>query len=300
MTLARRAAVAILVAAAVHASAGARAGAGGWQSDMTMKRVIASGADWTPRVIASRRLALDRVAEVCGSNNRTSSDRPRTYQIDCSQRDVYQFGVYTGYSMKAIASYLHSHQVGFHNLVGFDSFNGLPSERPSAASTSGSPARAYHARVAKGDYRAGLYSSSRFFGGEGGGDLASTLRQLEAHIGEPRVRWVPGFYNESLTPALAASMRPAMLVDCDADLYSSTWQSLGWMLEHRLITAGTVLFYDDWKAGSNGGQALAHAELVKKYKMRARLIKPDHPNAKAVFEVMGVGEKDPDRGVGDL
>ena len=46
------------------------------------------------------------------------------------------------------------------------------------------------------------------------------VRRLLDDLG-PRTRIVTGFYNESLTSQLAATMRPAALVDIDSDIYVS-------------------------------------------------------------------------------
>ena len=43
-------------------------------------------------------------------------------------RDVYQFGVYTGGTMSGIVNYFRALHVRFGTLWGFDSFEGLPSE----------------------------------------------------------------------------------------------------------------------------------------------------------------------------
>ena len=60
-------------------------------------------------------------------------------------------------------------------------------------------------------------------------------------------------------------MAPALLVDADADLYSSTVQSLGWMCAHRLLVSGSVVYYDDWGAGGSHGQQRAHQEIASAY-----------------------------------
>ena len=41
-------------------------------------------------------------------------------------RDVYEFGVYTGGSMRGLVQAIH----GFGTLYGFDSFQGVPDETP--------------------------------------------------------------------------------------------------------------------------------------------------------------------------
>ena len=104
--------------------------------------------------------------------------------------------------MRAITGYLAEQNVPFRRIIGFDSFVGLPDEHLSGGSSD------YRQRVASGDYKAGLYSSSRFYSGKGD----AVLRGLEQVVGLPRcsssedgsqpttpcVKWVKGFYNESL------------------------------------------------------------------------------------------------------
>ena len=227
-----------------------------------------------------------------GRGNHSSTLRVPTLH-DCAERDVYQFGVYSGASMKAIASFFRAHEVPFHQIVGFDSFMGLPAEHISAGSQA-----IYRFRLTKGDWRAGSLSAARYFArssGSGGdvlAPLAVVLQQLTALVDEPRVRFVSGFFNESLTPQLARTMRPALYIDCDADLYSSTRESLEWMLAHKLVVPGTVLYYDDWQAGGRSGQERAHAEFMKKHKVIAkRLAVTDESVKKAVFEVLTVGQE---------
>ena len=58
---------------------------------------------------------------------------------------------------------------------------------------------------------------------------------------------------------------PGWLLRSDADLYSSTVQSLGWMCAHRLLVRGTVIYYDDWAAGGPHGQQRAHAEIASAF-----------------------------------
>ena len=78
---------------------------------------------------------------------------------------------------------------------------------------------------------------------------------------------VAGFYDRSLTAELATTrgMRPALYVDIDCDLYSSTVIVLTWLFENRLIRKGTILGYDDIRAGGGygAGEGLAHLQRWK-------------------------------------
>eukprot|EP00966_Prymnesium_polylepis_P009232 213107-Prymnesium_polylepis.1 len=47
---------------------------------------------------------------------------------DCASWDMYEFGVYTGRSMRGIALALNRSGVPFRTFWGFDSFEGLPAE----------------------------------------------------------------------------------------------------------------------------------------------------------------------------
>lgn len=40
-------------------------------------------------------------------------------------------------------------------------------------------------------------------------------------------------------------MKPALLIDCDVDLYISAYQCLDWMFFNGLIVTGTIIYYDD-------------------------------------------------------
>ena len=46
----------------------------------------------------------------------------------CEGRDIYQFGVYTGRSMRAIRLFAKLNRLPFRKIWGFDSFQGLPAE----------------------------------------------------------------------------------------------------------------------------------------------------------------------------
>ena len=70
-------------------------------------------------------------------------------------------------------------------------------------------------------------------------------------------------------------MRPARYVEIDCDLYSSTVQALTWLFEEGLIVEGTVLGYDDFYAGGADGEKKAHHELMRKYRVKLEVLRPD-------------------------
>lgn len=148
------------------------------------------------------------------------------------ERDVYQFGVYTGGGLAKIAKHL----TNYRRLWGFDSFQGIPAEAAEEQANHWTP-----------HFRPGGYSAADALGEY---SLAKLTERVGATVrrANPRVNltFVPGYFNESLTPALLRRLRPALYVDVDVDIYLSTVQCLGWMLANKLIVPGTFVRYDDW------------------------------------------------------
>ena len=57
---------------------------------------------------------------------------------------------------------------------------------------------------------------------------------------------MPGFYNETLTPAFARSVNKALYLDVDCDIYVSSIQVLTWIFEHDIpIRNVTVIYFDE-------------------------------------------------------
>ena len=90
---------------------------------------------------------------------------------------------------------------------------------------------------------------------------------------------LPGLFNETLTPGLAASraMRPALYVDVDSDLFVSAYQALDWLFTQRLAVRGTIVGYDDYWVlpcakrqphPERFGEGKAHAQIARKHGVR--------------------------------
>jgi hypothetical protein len=69
---------------------------------------------------------------------------------------------------------------------------------------------------------------------------------MSAGMPPGRLRTVKGFYDRSLTPDLANSLRPkkAAVVYIDCDLYASTVPVLEFVKE--FLQVGTIIVFDDW------------------------------------------------------
>lgn len=234
-------------------------------------------------------------------------------QLQCRDLDSYQFGVFTGRSLKVMASVWLRHNLTRH-LYGFDSFRGISEDDPVANPDSAGATIASSAPWRKGSQRGSSYadsvgqsakahSSSRgaFRPGQfsvlsatRSQSVADAVRVVSRYIRQPNhTTLIPGFLNESLTPELAKrlGMRPAIYVDIDVDIYGPTFQALDWMLRNRLIVNGTVIGYDDFNfgipAGFKGpwraadfavparleGEPRAHREIEKKWNIRMEQIR---------------------------
>lgn len=168
-------------------------------------------------------------------------------KLASQEKDVYEFGVYTGGSMKMIAERVR----GFDTLWGFDSFTGLPDEI-SGIKREG---RHWNPGAFSSADALGLFNSEKLF------------EQLKAKIHRKNTKFIKGFFNESLTSRLLEThtFKPALIVDVDSDLYVSANECLEWMLRSRLMVPGTLLRYDDWKGHISWGETRAHLEMTIKY-----------------------------------
>lgn len=199
--------------------------------------------------------------------------------------DIYEFGVYTGQSIIDIANILRCSPADYGQLWAFDSFEGLPAERvePDWQEC----------------WKEGEFSSKKYFGTE---SISETRRAVLDKIlpackrANLQPHLIAGYYCDSLTNKLVEdwSMEPALYVDIDCDIYSSTVDCLDWMFRNKLIVPGTLIGYDDfggspgWKTYSDG-ESRAHKEMCEKYKIKTRLlvqIGEHFPHVQAIFEVI--------------
>lgn len=120
-------------------------------------------------------------------------------------RPLYlEFGVYRGRTLRYWASHLTSPGA---NLVGFDSFEGLPEDwQPNA--------------------QAGSFS----------------VVGRPPEIDDPRVSFVVGWFDKTL-PSYDPPAHDQLIVNVDCDLYSSTRCVLEWVDPH--LRPGTLVYFDD-------------------------------------------------------
>jgi hypothetical protein len=192
----------------------------------------------------------------------------------CAHGDVYEFGVYTGRALRAMFRLFNSRSNGFpvRRVWGFDSFEGIPRD---AATAAASTQYANAVNGSSGGFREAAFSVGALLASRNLVDW-NPIDVVDAYVNEPRLRLIPGFFETSLTPALAAAhgMRPAIYVDVDCDIYRATVSALTWMVQNRLIVPGTILGYDDWGYGTAKeagapleGEPRAHEEVIKRFGM---------------------------------
>lgn len=203
------------------------------------------------------------------------------------EKDVYQFGVFTGIGLRKIVKELKG---AYGHVWGFDSFQGLPPDSSSETESWRHPKTGAY----KDHFLQGGYSAANALGST---SLRGVMRQVRERVGGHNVTLVPGFFNESLTDDLPKKlrMRSALHVDMDADLYVSAIDALDWMFRHRLIVPSTFIRYDDWprvnatfgpaKGTNFFGQCRAHYELSIKYDVTWKLV------AKNSLQVLSIGRE---------
>lgn len=124
-------------------------------------------------------------------------------------RPLYlEFGVWRGGSMRWWSQHLRQPDA---RLVGFDSFEGLPHDwKPS---------------IPKGQF-----------------DVGGSLPCID----DPRVTFVKGWFEETL-PAFDLPQHDQLVVNIDADLYSSTATVLSHLDPH--LRPGTLIYFDEFPDG---------------------------------------------------
>lgn len=73
----------------------------------------------------------------------------------------------------------------------------------------------------------------------------------------PGVQIVVGYFDDSLTPALADQVGHVALASLDADLYSSTLTALRWLTP--MLGSGSLLLFDEY-LGENASECRAHED----------------------------------------
>jgi hypothetical protein len=201
--------------------------------------------------------------------------------------DYLEFGVYRGDSLLCMqrASERTGH-TGMR-LFGFDSFEGMPStDTPEDQAMRAGGSLTFQ----PGALRSGLDATVKAMTGAGADWTRITL--------------VPGWFDDSLTPALREErdLRRAAVIMLDCVLYSSTYAALCFC--EPIMRKETIVVLDDWDAGSELGPnaagerrafedfIAAHPTLSAEPIGSYRHEEDDSPSAAMVMRVTRAGSPD--------
>jgi Macrocin-O-methyltransferase (TylF) len=161
------------------------------------------------------------------------------------QRVLYlEFGVYQGKSVRWWASRLTHPESMLH---GFDSFQGLPAT--------------WTPRMGKGHF-----------------DTSGQVPQ----IADERVRFFPGWFSDTLPVYEWPESYDRLVVNVDADLYSSTVEVLAFV-EERLVP-GSFIYFDEFNDANH--EQRAFAEFVERTGMQFRPVAATIEYGNVAFERM--------------
>ncbi len=138
-----------------------------------------------------------------------------------------EFGVSRGTSMACMYRALRDAGLPNVELIGFDSFEGMPNESASQG------------------WAQGNYAST----------IGATRRYLEkAGVDLSRVRLVKGWFRDTLSPEAAAELNidKASLLMIDCDIYTASTEALCFC--EPLIKDAAVIIFDDWGWRSDEGE----------------------------------------------
>jgi Macrocin-O-methyltransferase (TylF) len=161
-----------------------------------------------------------------------------------SRKVLYlEFGVATGASMRWWSNALKNPASVLH---GFDSFEGLPEQG--------------------GPWKQGQFDQRG---------------QIPA-IDDPRVKFFKGWFNEVL-PTYPVCQHEVLVVNLDADLYSSTIYVLRWLRPH--LKPGTLVYFDDMSVVDQ--MLRAFDEFVKESGLKFKAVAADKTLAFVGVECVG-------------
>jgi hypothetical protein len=165
--------------------------------------------------------------------------------------DILEFGVYTGMSLALFgeAMRLRWDRDIPRRLVGFDSFQGLPTDNDG------------HARWGAGACATNV--SWHPVLATGAPVSAEAVTALFDACALPRPELEVGTYDVALQKVLGSKYKQAALVHIDCDLYEPT-RAVLFALD-QILQDGSVLLFDDWyhyRADPNKGEARAFSEFI--------------------------------------
>lgn len=204
--------------------------------------------------------------------------------------DVYQFGVFTGDSMKELSSILSKHKIEVNSFYGFDVFTGMPKETAEPiAQPSWDP-----------DVEPDTFNAVKRLNLESVDECVNKITNEVKEIfsknnNNSSVSIFPGLVEETVSTN-GEKFKPAFYIDFDLDIYSPTKYAFDYLAKNNLILPGTIIGYDDW-GGTPGyqemldGESRAHREIVEEYGFKINKIfeiGQGFPNVQSIWVVESV------------
>lgn len=190
--------------------------------------------------------------------------------IEYKNFDIYEFGTYSGWSLKHIINILIQINCTINNINGFDSLLGLPNEILDKYNYTG--------------WKEGEMSVKSKINVIDTNEYIDFLN-LKKTINYKKFNFIKGFFNESLKKTIIQKydLKPALFINIDCDIYSSTCDVLEFIFSNNLYVKGvTMIRYDDWgcfyentknyDGAYLSGEGRAHKELCEKYNINCKLI----------------------------
>jgi hypothetical protein len=170
--------------------------------------------------------------------------------------DIYEFGVYTGGTLSSIKEQLTKQAIYPNTIWGFDSFEGLPKESKNK-------------KLEGKHWKEGAFSACDALGIWNWPTLEKTILKTIAY---DSTKLIKGFYQDVLNSDLFQkyAFKPAMFINIDVDLYTSTIDALEWLFKYKIVQEGTLIRYDDiFSISETEGEIAAHYEMCQKYKVES-------------------------------
>jgi len=209
-----------------------------------------------------------------------------SYFFDINLKDVYEFGVYTGQSLVEIDKAFQKMNILIRKLFALDSYEGMPEETKDV--------------IHQEDWKKGNYSTMELYNASNPIEASEKLKNSVNKLIRPQTEiiTIEGFYENILNNNIIEKydFKPAIYVDIDCDIYSSTYEVLNFMVKNNLIVKGTIIGYDDW-GGTKGwremkdGESRAHKEIQEKYNIEFEemgSIGTDFPHVHKIFKVINI------------
>jgi len=165
-----------------------------------------------------------------------------------NNRSIYEFGVYTGNSMKYIINRTRGRVFSY---IGFDSFEGFPEEKNDS----------YNYK----EWKKGLYSAKDKMPGTPN-EIATTLQNEFRKLNyNDNIFIKPLWFSDiSFDPNI---MKKAIFVNMDCCTYTSTCEAFDFLFKNDLIDEHTIFRFDDWGGTPEflGGESKSLVDKCKEY-----------------------------------